>query len=310
LAPYSYSWVFGDGGTSTGQNPSHIYQAAGSFSAILTVTDSLAHSASAPAITVTAYAPLVVSAAADITSGTAPLTVHFTGLATGGLAPCTYSWTFGDGGTSTDQNPDHEYSAAGAFSAVLTVTDSASHTASASPVPITVYSPLVASAAADTSSGTAPLTVHFAGSASGGLGPYTYAWTFGNGGTSAVQNPSHEYAAAGTYAVSLTVTDSASRNATDAHLAITVSAPIPPPVISLMKKASPPFKIVVTGSNLQDGVRLFINGIEWTNMQWKNTTKVKILGGASLKTAVPKGLATTFRFLNPDGGETTLTWSW
>jgi hypothetical protein len=106
------------------------------------------------------------------------------------------------------------------------------------------------------------------------------------------------------------VTDSASRNATDAHLAITVSAPIPPPVISLMKKASPPFKIVVTGSNLQDGVRLFINGVEWTNIQWKSTTKVKILGGASLKTVVPKGVATTFRFLNPDGGETTVSWSW
>ncbi len=309
-APYTYAWTFGDGGTSTDQNPSHEYATAGVFSAILTVSDSAAHTASALPLTVTVYAPLAAAASADATSGTMPLTVHFSGSATGGAAPYTYAWNFGDGGTSTDQNPSHEYGTAGAFSAVLTVTDSAFHTASAPPLSITIYAPLVASAAADTSSGTAPLTVHFTGSATGGEGPYAYAWTFGDGGTSSAPSPSHEYAAAGSYPVVLTVTDSASHSATDAHLTVAVSAPVPPPVISLMKKASPPFKIVVTGSNLQDGVRLFINGIEWTNIQWKTTTKVKILGGASLKTAVPKGVATTFRFLNPGGGEATVTWSW
>ena len=274
------------------------------------MTDSAAHTASAPPLTIAVYAPLAASASADATSGTMPLTVHFTGSATGGAAPYTYAWTFGDGGTSAGQSPSHEYAAAGVFTAILTVSDSVAHTASAPPLSVTVYSPLVALASADTTSGTMPLTVRFSGSATGGAAPYTYAWTFGDGGTSVVQNPSHEYAAVGSYPVVLTVTDSASHSATDAHLTVAVSAPVPPPVISLMKKTPPPFKIVVTGTNLKDGIRVFINDTEWTNTQWKSGTRFKILGGASLKTAVPKGVTTTFRFLNPDGGETTVKWSW
>lgn len=72
----------------------------------------------------------------------------------------------------------------------------------------------------------------------------------------------------------------------------------------------PSFKIVVTGSNLQRGIRVFINGGEWSSVTYKNSTKIQLKGGASLKTVVPKGVPTTFRFLNPDGGEATTTWSY
>ena len=307
LPPYTYAWAFGDGGTSTAQNPSHAYASAGSFSAVLTVSDSFSSTVSAPAISITAYTPLVASASAEVTSGTVPLTVHFTGSATGGLAPYTYSWTFGDGGTSTSQNPSHEYASAGGFSAVLTVGDSLSHSVSAPAITVTVFAPLTASASVDVVSGTAPLTVHFSGAATGGLPPYTYAWTFGDGGILPGQGPSHEYAAPGTYPVSLTVTDSASHSAADTHLTITVEAPVPPPVVTLIKKVSPPFKLVVTGANLQDHIRVFINGTEWTSVVWKTTTKIQLTG--AIKTAVPKGVPTTFQFLNPDGGEVTTTWS-
>jgi PKD repeat protein len=85
---------------------------------------------------------------------------------------------------------------------------------------------------------------------------------------------------------------------------------IPPPEVSSLAKAGNPFRITVTGSNLQSGVKVFINGAEWTNLQWKSTSLLKLKGGGSLKAAVPKGAATTFRFLNPDGGESTLSWSW
>jgi hypothetical protein len=76
-----------------------------------------------------------------------------------------------------------------------------------------------------------------------------------------------------------------------------------------MTKLSP-FGIKVTGSNLQNGIRVFINGTEWTNVQWKNTGKVKILGGGSLKARVPRGVQAQFRFLNPDEGEVRQTWGW
>ncbi|MBV9856541.1 MAG: PKD domain-containing protein, partial [Streptosporangiaceae bacterium] len=75
--------------------------------------------------------PLTATSAGSPTTGNAPLNVSFTGSATGGTAPYAYSWKFGDGSTSTAQNPSHTYSAAGTYTATLTVTDSASpaHTA-------------------------------------------------------------------------------------------------------------------------------------------------------------------------------------
>ena len=80
---------------------------------------------------------------------------------------------------------------------------------------------------ASPTSGQAPLTVNFTGSASGGTSPYSYSWTFGDGGSSASQNPAHTYSSAGTYAATLTVTDSVSATASKS-LTITATATSPP----------------------------------------------------------------------------------
>jgi PKD repeat protein len=82
--PYSYSWNFGDGtATSTAQNPSHVYNTAGTFTATLTVTDS-----AAPAHTATATVGVTASPIAGTPPG-AP-----TGLtATPGNAQVSLSWT-------------------------------------------------------------------------------------------------------------------------------------------------------------------------------------------------------------------------
>jgi len=127
-APYSYSWNFDDGGSSTAQNPSHAYTSAGTYTAILTVTDDESNQDSDTIVISVANPiyPLTASASASPTSGTAPLSVNFTGSASGGTSPYSYSWNFGDGGSSTAQNPSHEYSNAGTFIAILTVTDSSS----------------------------------------------------------------------------------------------------------------------------------------------------------------------------------------
>ncbi len=150
--------------------------------------------------------PLSASASAVPTSGAAPLSVVFTGSASGGTTPYAYAWTFGDGTTSTAQDPTHTYTVAGQYTATLTVTDAHGVTAGAV-VSIAVSGPLSAHASASPTSGGVPLAVQFAGSGGGGVPPYSYFWTFGDGNSSTLQDPSHTYSAVGNYSVGLTVTD-------------------------------------------------------------------------------------------------------
>jgi PKD repeat protein len=84
----------------------------------------------------------------------------------------------------------------------------------------------------------------------------------------------------------------------------------PPPVITSMAKMGSPFRINVSGSNLQQGIKVKINGNLWSNVKWLSTSNIKIKGGSSLKSLVPKGVDTTFTFINPDGGETTVSWKY
>ena len=140
-SPYSYSWTFGDGGSSKSRNPSHTYSSAGSYVATLNVTDNQ-HTTNGKslAITVTASAPaLAATASALPTSGQAPLAVIFFGSATGGAPPYSYRWTFGDGGSSTSENPSYTYSAPGSYTATLLVTDD-NQTQASSSVSITTGS--------------------------------------------------------------------------------------------------------------------------------------------------------------------------
>ncbi|TMC83224.1 MAG: PKD domain-containing protein, partial [Chloroflexi bacterium] len=158
---------------------------------------------------------LSASANASPTSGVAPLTVGFTGSASGGTAPYTYSWNFGDGSTVSGQNPSHAYSSGGTFTAKLTVTDGASHTATANAPAVTVTTvPLTVTAGGNPLAGDAPRPVVFSSSVSGGVAPYSYGWVFGDGSSGTGAAPSHTYSAAGTYTATLTVTDATAKQAT------------------------------------------------------------------------------------------------
>jgi PKD repeat protein len=65
--------------------------------------------------------PPVADFSASPTNGYAPLTVQFTDLSTAG--PTSWDWNFGDTGTSTEQNPIHEYTAPGTYTVSLTATN-------------------------------------------------------------------------------------------------------------------------------------------------------------------------------------------
>jgi PKD repeat protein len=85
-------------------------------------------------------AVISASISATTTSGTAPLTVQFTGTGSSTLTSdvLSYLWTFGDGATSTEQNPSHVFTVAGTYSVTLSVSNTTGQSASASAQTITV----------------------------------------------------------------------------------------------------------------------------------------------------------------------------
>ena len=119
----NWNWNFGDGGTSTAQSPMHTYTNAGFFAASLTAYSTYGSSP----LTVTGPGTIAVTnptinVSATPPYGVAPLTVQFRspGADSGGYTVTNWSWTFGDGGTSTAQNPEHVYSGTGSFTPGLT----------------------------------------------------------------------------------------------------------------------------------------------------------------------------------------------
>ncbi len=94
-------------------------------------------------------------------------------------------------------------------------------------IPSSVYNPVsvvTASANGTPTNGNAPLSVNFTGSAATTNGTITgYSWTFGDGGTSASQSPSHVYSSAGSYTATLLATDS-NGDSGSAIVSVTVTA--------------------------------------------------------------------------------------
>lgn len=138
-------------------------------------------------------------------------TTQFTNSTSGGVTPYTYSWLFGDGvGTSSSQNPTYTYLTAGLKNVTLTATDSKLPTPQVDSQvnSVNVWANPVASFTMSVSSGYAPLTVDFTDTSTlGNASIVTWSWDFGDGSTSSLQNPSHQYINPGNYDVTLTITD-------------------------------------------------------------------------------------------------------
>jgi outer membrane protein OmpA-like peptidoglycan-associated protein len=122
--PYTYNWDFGDNGISSEPSPRHTYQAAGNYSARLTVTDSKGNSCQENVSSIkVGCPPLTSTISANPANGTAPLTVEFNATVGGGCPPYTYNWNIA-GDSSSEQNPSHRIELAGNYTAKVTVTDS------------------------------------------------------------------------------------------------------------------------------------------------------------------------------------------
>jgi PKD repeat protein len=205
--PLNVTWSFGDGTNGSGLLVIHRYASAGIDWVHLNVTDALGNWTDAY-VEVGVQSNLTARAFADVTVGVSPLSVAFTGDAVGGAPPYSFSWTFGDDSSSSlGPNASHAYFAPGEFRAVLTVRDGLSSTGTSAVEISAVPVPLVVSLSSSALVGDAPLSVQFNGSESGGYLPYSFLWEFGDGSEATSPSPSHQYLSAGSFTVSLLVSD-------------------------------------------------------------------------------------------------------
>ena len=120
----SQAWTFGDGQTGTGASANHTYTAAGTYSVTVKATDNGGASTTSQAKSVTVTAPsATVQANFTVSCTSLDCTLTNTSTATGAVV--TWAWDFGDGQTSTAQNPGavhYNVSTASTFTITLVVT--------------------------------------------------------------------------------------------------------------------------------------------------------------------------------------------
>jgi len=215
VGPFTMIWFFGDGGTSNANPTTHTYATSGSFTANVTATDANGVKAIS-AKSVTVAPPLTVSFTETPSSPTTGQVVTFTATTAGGVGTVSYSWSFGDGATSTGNPVTHTYTSPASFTVSVTATDS-DGVAAVSSQTLTVRSPLTASFTYTPSNPVTGQTVTFTATASGGTSPYTFSWSFGDGLSATGASVTHSYTTNGTYTVTLTTNDSGGRTATTSN---------------------------------------------------------------------------------------------
>lgn len=207
-----YKWDFDGDGTSdnTGEKTTYVYKEPGTFNATLTVIDAENNEGSAILVVKVGSQPLQARIVAEPVEGVVPLTVIFD--ASSSSYPngqiVSYEWDFGDG---TPKRIDvskvtYKYTKIGTFTASVTAIAS-DNTRSASQTPVNVRPvPLTSCYEASTETGPAPLTVEFDPRCSTGT-VAKYSWDFGDGETSKTRKPTHTFTKAGSYEVTLEVSD-------------------------------------------------------------------------------------------------------
>lgn len=208
FVPTTYYWTFGDGGTSNVAIPTHTYLNNGWYNACLVISGIYNNTM----ITCTWCDSLYVGnniqpCAATFTTSISGNTATFTNTATGPGMITGYAWTFGDGGTSTSPNPSHTYANNGWYNVCLTITGIDNGA---------TYSCTWCDSINIQMGGNPCNGVYFTPSQTGNIFTFaavtppgytinTYYWTFGDGGTSNVANPTHTYANNGWYNVCMVI---------------------------------------------------------------------------------------------------------
>jgi len=116
--PTSWLWNFGDGSSSTSQNPNHTYASTGNYTVTLSISSANC-SDSTSNVVVVGNSTGCQAAFTSVPDSSNTQLIHFINQSTGN--PTGFSWNFGDGGSSTLQNPSHTYSTAGTYNVTLMI---------------------------------------------------------------------------------------------------------------------------------------------------------------------------------------------
>jgi len=194
----SYNWDFGDGNTSTAENPAYNYSTPGDYEVRLNVTD--ANGCNNLFVdTVSVYAEPVAdfqaTAQGSICSQKPIVFENLTSLPT----TATFEWDLGDGTTSTEENPVHEYAAAGDYTITQIINMAGcvverTKTITVNPGPLVSF---------ETNNNCLGEIIQFANTSEGEFLD-NYTWDLGDGTQTTQANPSHQYDTAGVYQVQLT----------------------------------------------------------------------------------------------------------
>jgi gliding motility-associated-like protein len=196
-----WQWSFGDNTSATSANPSHTYTQSGSYNIQLKIASDQGCPDSTNKLIRVVPNPVVDFSTENACLGYPVNLKDLSQPVTGSIVQ--YSWDFGDGSTSTVQDPQHAYASSGSFQVTLTATtDSGCSTTLERPSALTIFAlPNVTfSSNSSESSDIFPQVSFFNQTGSTG----TYYWSFGDGDTSAEYSPTHMYPTTGFYDVWLT----------------------------------------------------------------------------------------------------------
>jgi PKD repeat protein len=221
--PYTYSWTFGDGGT--GGNLSaitHIFTTNGPFITSLQVRDA-GDGITTSSLNITIALNASISSNASI--GASPLTVAFGSDVEGGAPGYSYDWTFGDGATTGEANPVHEFGTPGDYRVLFSVTDQRGNSIQRSLDVEVAPGGGALGLKLQASATQVPIgaVVGISASPSGGEGAYTFGWGPLPAGCYAggLVTMNCTFAASGNYNVTAFVTDSRGAGA-EANLSVQV----------------------------------------------------------------------------------------
>ncbi len=197
--PTSWTWNFGDGTSSTLQNPNHTYTANGTYIVTLNIASANCSDSTSQSVVVGTVTASCAAAFYYYPDSANQNIINFFDFSSGN--PNSWSWNFGDGTSSNLQNPSHTYTANGTYVVTLNIASANCSDSTSQSIVVGVVSPSCAASFYYYPDSANQNMINFFDFSSGN--PNSWSWNFGDGTTSSLQNPVHTYSSTGSYTVTL-----------------------------------------------------------------------------------------------------------